>query len=138
MDSLAVFMRQTYMPKPDSRITVKEIYEDFRAWMIGKYGAAAWNSIPQRQVYSSLKQFPDYAYVRYREGYCLKGITYKQETVQINISPIRPTLMLNVLPPTETKIERVPEPVPERVTERVPPRVLQVTVPRAFQSVETI
>src|SRR3990170_2845201 len=96
MDSLRAFMRETYIsnykyipaslvyigsrifdPKPDSRLPVKDIYEDFRAWIIGKYGISKWNNITQRQVYSALKELQDYAYVRYREGYSLKGIAYK-------------------------------------------------------------
>jgi hypothetical protein len=77
MDSLSAFMREIYIPKPDNRLTVKEIYEDFRAWIIGKYGVSAWNNITQRQVYAALKSLPDYVYIRYKEGYCLKGITYK-------------------------------------------------------------
>lgn len=82
MDSLEAFMRETYTIKPDSRITVKEIYEDFRAWIIAKFGISVWNNITQRQVYAGLKELPNYAYVRYREGYCLKGIAYKSDKIQ--------------------------------------------------------
>ena len=93
MDSLHPFMREIYIVKPDSRLTVKDIYEDFRAWVICKYGTSAWNNISQRQVYAALKDMPGYAYVRYREGYCLKGISYKQsrESIisvkEVNIMP---------------------------------------------------
>lgn len=77
MDSLGAFMRETYIDKPDNRLTVKEIYENFRDWFIEKYDIAAWNNITQRQVYTALKCLPNYNYVRYREGYCLKGIAHK-------------------------------------------------------------
>src|SRR4051812_43929177 len=76
MESLEAFMRETYTIKPDNRITVKEIYEDFRVWIIVKFGISLWNNITQRQVYAALKELPNYAYVRYREGFCLKGIAY--------------------------------------------------------------
>lgn len=77
LNSLDSFMRDNYVIKLDSRLTVKDIYEDFRVWIIEKFGIPAWNNVTQRQVYAALKELPDYAYVRYREGYCLKGISYK-------------------------------------------------------------
>ncbi|CAH6420737.1 Hypothetical protein HVR_LOCUS1275 [uncultured virus] len=79
-------MREIYISKPDNRLTVKEIYEDFRAWVIGKYGIVTWNKISQRQVYSALKELPEYSYMRFKEGYCLKGISYKEEKSP-NLSP---------------------------------------------------
>lgn len=82
MDSLESFMRDTYIINPDSRITAKEIYEDFRAWIMDKFGISVWNKITQRQIYARLKELPNYAYVRYREGYCLKGIAYKSDKLQ--------------------------------------------------------
>jgi len=79
MESLLLFIRDIYVSKLDNRITVKEIYEDFRAWIIIKYGISTWNNIGQRQVYASLKTLPDYPYIRFKEGYCLKGISYRNK-----------------------------------------------------------
>lgn len=102
MDSLSIFIREVYVAKPDSRLTVKEIYEDFRAWFIGKYDIIAWNKISQRQVYAALKNFAEYPYVRFKEGFCLKGITYRQERnsrkEETIVSDTRPYLMLNIIP----------------------------------------
>jgi len=77
MNSLSTFMQEMYVIKPDSKLTVKAIYQDFRNWIIDKYGISVWNNINQRDIYAALKILPDYAYVRYKEGYCLKGIAYK-------------------------------------------------------------
>ena len=109
MDSLLLFMREVYIAKPDLRLTVKEIYEDFRIWIIGKYDITTWNKISQRQVYAALKNFPEYPYVRFKEGFCLKGITYRQEKnprkEDTVVPDTKPYLMLNIIHPqaeTET------------------------------------
>ena len=94
MDSLSLFMKEVYVAKPDSRLTVKDIYEDFRAWIIGKYDMATWNKISQRQVYTALKGLPEYPYVRFKEGYCLKGIIYRQDksiNKEKNVVSAKPT-----------------------------------------------
>lgn len=124
MDSLSVFIHDTYIIKPDSRLPVKDIYEDFRAWVIGKQGAPAWNNISQKQVYTALKQLPFYAYVRYREGYCLKGIAYK---LKEEPNP----LILNIIPTEVPKIEEHEKQLKLRVD---PPRIAQIVMPRAFQT----
>jgi hypothetical protein len=80
-------MNEVFMPKPDSRITIKEIYEAFQAWVVAKYGYQAWNEIGQRQVYAALKSSQDYQYVRFREGYCLKGIAYRDKPVTTTFVP---------------------------------------------------
>lgn len=121
MDSLEAFMRETYIIKPDNRITVKEIYEDFRAWIIAKFGISIWNNITQRQVYAALKELPNYAYVRYREGFCLKGIAYKpdaKETKTTQLNPIidtkevsphpSPYLTLNISPISPQVLNQIP------------------------------
>lgn len=103
MESLSTFMREVYVTKPDSRLTVKEIYEDFRAWIIRKYDTKTWNKISQRQVYTALKYLSEYSYVRYKEGYCLKGIAYREEKAQtMETNVVQPTtyLALNILEPT--------------------------------------
>ena len=79
MESFLGFIGEVYTGKPDSRLTVKEIYEDFRVWIIEKYDITTWNRISQRQVYAALKQLPEYPYVRFKEGYCLKGITRREK-----------------------------------------------------------
>ena len=81
MDSLEVFMKEKYVANPDSRLPVKVIYQDFKEWIIGKYDMAMWNTIPQRKVYSLLKELHEYPYVRFKEGFCLKGIGYRKEKV---------------------------------------------------------
>lgn len=101
MDSLSTFMKDIYIAKPDSRLTVKDIYEDFRRWIIEKYDIKTWNKISQRQVYIALKGFPEYPYVRFKEGFCLKGITYRQnKNYHEDVIPevqVRPYLTLNIL-----------------------------------------
>lgn len=77
MDSLSIFMKNTYIQQADSRIPVKLIYEDFRSWFLKKYDITAWSKLTSRQIYAELKILEKYPYVRYKEGYCLKGITYK-------------------------------------------------------------
>jgi hypothetical protein len=77
MDSLEILMYEKYTSKPDNRLTVKQIYEDFREWVIVKFGISVWNNITKRQVYSALKQMSEYKYIRYKDGYCLRGIGYR-------------------------------------------------------------
>ena len=162
MDSLPVFMRETYIVKPDNRITAKDIYDDFRAWVIGKHGTAAWNNITQRQVYAALKGLPDYAYIRFREGYCLKGIGYKSDTKEVkppisehiqnvDLAPypntnLFPYLTLNItrnmhisevmvpeVKMPEVKIPTITLNVTASPLDRVAPRMPTVVMPRAFQ-----
>ena len=103
MDSLSTFMKEIYIAKPDSRLTVKDIYEDFRRWIIEKYDIKTWNKISQRQVYIALKDFPEYPYIRFKEGFCLKGITYRrnknyhEDEDVIPEVQVRPYLTLNIL-----------------------------------------
>jgi len=107
MDSLSAFMKDVYIAKPDSRLTVRDIYDDFKVWIIKKYDITTWNKISQRQVYDALKKFPEYPYVRFKEGYCLKGITYRSEKIPIKEqqqnkmdSSVQPTplyLTLNII-----------------------------------------
>ena len=99
MESLPAFMRETYIVKLDNRIPVKDIYEDFRVWVIAKFGNSIWNNITQRQVYAALKEFPDYGYIRYKEGFCLKGITKIIKEEKLNI--IEDVIPVNL--PTEVK-----------------------------------
>lgn len=148
MDSLLAFMRETYVIKPDNRIPVKEIYDDFRLWIIVKFGISVWNNITQRQVYTALKEFPDYAYVRYREGFCLKGISkiVKPEPTKITLqhSPsetqavipkeIKP-ITLNIIPIKQLKLVQ-PEasPVKDKITaQTIIPE--PNTVPKAIQTI---
>lgn len=118
MDSLSPFLREIYVTKPDSRLTVKEIYEDFRAWVIGKYGMSTWNKISQRQVYSSLKTLPEYPYIRYKEGYCLKGISYRSvppNKIPLNISPVLETKQeQEETTQDNTKAPRSPQVIPAK------------------------
>lgn len=97
------------MPKPDSRIPVKEIYDAFQAWVVAKYGYKMWNGIGHRQVYAALKSSQDYQYVRFREGFCLKGIAYRpskeketkeKETTEVPSKAIETT----EVPPKEVEI----------------------------------
>lgn len=121
MNLLPMFMRETYVVKPDSRIPVKEIYEDFRAWVIAKSGVIIWNTVSQKQVYTALKENPLYTYVRFREGYCLKGITYKPKNEVEDIKEeISPTLTLKVIPAEQQW--------------KGPPRITQMVLPKAFQN----
>jgi len=96
-------MKEIYIAKPDSRLTVKDIYEDFRRWIIEKYDIKTWNKISQRQVYIALKDFPEYPYIRFKEGFCLKGITYRrnknyhEDEDVIPEVQVRPYLTLNIL-----------------------------------------
>lgn len=90
MESLGMFMRDIYIPEADKRLTIKEIYEDFRKWIINKHGLKRWNEISKKQFYTEMKGLSEYSYVRYKEGYCLKGIKRKegesqQKTVNINV-----------------------------------------------------
>ena len=128
MDALPLFMRETYMVKPDSRLPVKDIYEDFRAWMVGKYGPLTWSNISQKQIYGALKESPLYAYARFREGYCLKGIAYKlEQKEEISTPIISPPTLPPILPPTLIA-------TPEPQIKKGPPRITQIVVPRAFQN----
>lgn len=77
MDSMQIFMRETYVMEVDSKLPVKEIYDDFREWIVEKYGIPMWNTMSQRIIYKDLKQMNDYPYIRYKEGFCLKGIARK-------------------------------------------------------------
>ena len=102
MDSLEVFMKEKYVANPDSRLPVKVIYRDFKEWIIGKYDMAMWNTIPQRKVYALLKQLHEYPYVRFKEGFCLKGIAYRKEEGSFGEGLVRETqvtqyLTLNIL-----------------------------------------
>jgi hypothetical protein len=123
MESLPAFMRETYVIKPDNRIPVKDIYEDFRIWVIAKFGTSIWNNITQRQVYAALKEFPDYGYIRYKEGFCLKGITkiikdekldIMEDIIPVNLPNEVKTITLKIIPetniiiPSDTKVV-VPE-----------------------------
>jgi hypothetical protein len=113
MDLFPLFMSEVYMAKPDSRIPAKEIYEDFRAWVIGNKGMPMWNNISQKEVYDAMRSLPIYAYARFREGNCLKGIAYKVPklkedifgetapqtylTLEIARPAVQPTLTLAIL-----------------------------------------
>lgn len=114
MELLSTFMKETYISTPDTRLPVKSIYDDFRAWLIAKLGAAVWNKINSKQVYSALKNFPPYVYARFREGYCLKGITYKSK------DEVKQPLTLRI--------------IPQDIRTKGPPRVTQMIVPKAFQN----
>lgn len=107
MESLSVFMGEKYVMSVDSRLSIKTIYEDFKNWVISKLGSPIWNKISKKEIYDALKNCAQYAYVRYREGYCLRGITYKPKddvvpkTVVLKLvnkwkGP--PTMAQNVLP----------------------------------------
>jgi hypothetical protein len=100
MESLSSFIKEVYVAKPDSRLTVKEVYEDFREWIIVKYDMKTWNKISQRQVYTALKQLFEYPYVRFKEGFCLKGIARRDEKIpnkELTAVQTIPYLTLNIL-----------------------------------------
>ena len=75
-------MKEIYVSNPEARVPAKNIYNDFKEWVIGKHGISIWNKIQQRQIYTALKNLSEYAYIRYKEGYCLKGISYKPKRIE--------------------------------------------------------
>ena len=87
MESLSMFMKEMYITEADSRLTVKDIYNDFKEWVIKKHDITTWNKISRRQVYDALKNLPDYQYVRFKEGYCLKGLSYRRKYLTLKIIP---------------------------------------------------
>jgi hypothetical protein len=74
MELLRAFIREIYVDKLDSRLSFKEIYDDFRIWTTSRYGAPIWNRMSQKQIYADMKTIPEYGHVRRSEGYCLRGI----------------------------------------------------------------
>lgn len=136
MDSLSAFMNDIFMPKPDNRIPVKEIYDAFQAWVVAKYGYKTWNEIGQRQIYAALKSSQDYQYVRFREGYCLKGIAYRpkpkvseqplmeSEPEETETNSIEPSVIyLNVFPKTKSVDNQIIPPI-KYIIPKPPPIVL--------------
>lgn len=139
MELLSIFMKETYITKADSRLPVKEIYEDFKIWIIENYDIKMWNTINQRHIYSLLKEFPEYSYVRYKEGYCLKSICRKEkrQKEEMDIVAHAPTmrdtineeipsikyLSLNIISSTNNTNR----------TKTLVPRIPEIIIPRAGQ-----
>lgn len=80
-------MGEMYISKPDGRVSIANIYDDFRDWIIARYGNIIWNNITKRQVYDALKTLPNYKYVRYSDGYYLRGIAYRFDVLQPQTFP---------------------------------------------------
>jgi len=159
MDSLNTFMGATYISDPDNKIAVKDIYEKFKTWIIENFGVSEWVKFTQRQIYTYLKKLPDYSYVRYRNGYYLKGIQYKISNYQISHNDYSEKYVtLNIINPQENnnhvqiqenilndnEITQCLSNLPMRnITSQVPsnlpnyrPQLLKTILPRAFQPVE--
>ncbi len=78
-------MSETYVDDNTKRVLVKEICNMFFIWLKENYGRDVCNNIGLNQVYSILRNLPEYSYVRYKEGYWLKGIDYKPRKLTLNI-----------------------------------------------------
>lgn len=103
------FMDETYDSKIDNKISVKEIYEKFRIWIIQIYGGAYLNHYTKNKFYNDLKVIAaenNYGYIRYKEGYFIRGISYKIEEMSKNV--ICNNIKLNIIT-LQTEYNKVKE-----------------------------
>ncbi len=98
METFNIFINETYILTVGNCLSLKEIYEDYRDWIINKYGIKLWNTITQKHVYTALKNLQEYVLVRHREGLCLKGISRtKNPNLQMKTLNISRSLTLYIV-----------------------------------------
>lgn len=109
MDRLNAFLVETYVAAPGARLNVKTIFDDFRAWVIAKYGAAEWNAYGTYEVYRALRSCKDYGHKRFKEGICLIGLKYRSTPLdgKTSATPSIP-LRLNIIKSLEPIVEPGP------------------------------
>jgi hypothetical protein len=86
MDRIQTFLHAIYEQSPTDRILVKHIYEDFKAWIVAKYGVREFAQYEKRQFHKDLKSNGIFIYKRYRDGVCLTGIKYRGSDLQHEIN----------------------------------------------------
>jgi hypothetical protein len=80
MDRFDAFLQEIYTVDPGHTILGQTVYEDFKVWIIGKYGPMAWGHYNKRQIFRAFSSCP-YPYRRYHIGRCLTGLNYRIDDV---------------------------------------------------------